>query len=176
MSSESVRSLLARTIRDSPDFPTPGVTFKDFTPLLADAQAFRTVVKDIADRYAGRVDVVAGIEARGFIIGAAVAYELGAGFVPIRKAGKLPGDTHRESYSLEYGTAEIEMQTDALAPGVRVLVLDDVLATGGTAAAACALIERAGEQVVAVEAILELSFLHGRRALPGREIHSLLAV
>src|SRR6476661_9468477 len=129
MSKGSVTELVLSRIRDIPDFPQPGVLFKDFTPLLADGEAFAAVVHDVAGRYAGQVDVVVGIEARGFIIGAAVAYELGLGIVPVRKAGKLPGETLKESYALEYGTAEIEVHTDAFEPGQRVLVIDDVLAT-----------------------------------------------
>jgi adenine phosphoribosyltransferase len=134
------------------------------------------VVRDVAQRYAGQVDVVAGIEARGFIIGAAVAYELGIGFVPVRKAGKLPARTHRAEYALEYGSAAIEVHTDAVAPGQRVLVLDDVLATGGTAEATCELLERTGAEVAAFEAVIELEFLRGRDRLAGRRVHTMLAV
>jgi len=152
------------------------VTFKDFTPLLSDGPALRAVVKDIARRYAGRVDVVVGIEARGFIFGAAVAYELGIGFVPVRKAGKLPGETHTETYDLEYGSAVIEIHTDALAQGSRTLVIDDILATGGTAAATCELIERAGAKVEAVEVLVELGFLSGRTKLAGRTVHAMVSV
>lgn len=171
-----VAALVASRIADVPDFPKPGVMFKDFTPLLADGHAFGTVVRYLAQRHRGSVDVVAGIEARGFILAAAVALELGLGMVPIRKAGKLPGDIVTESYSLEYGTAEIEVQTEAFTPGQRVLMLDDVLATGGTAAAACTLVERCGASVECVDVILELSFLGGRAVLPGRRVHALLTV
>jgi len=163
-------------LRDIPDFPKPGVVFKDFTPLIADGPAMKTLVMDIAGRYAGRVDVVVGIEARGFILGAAVAYELGLGMVPIRKAGKLPGQTLKESYSLEYGHAEIEVHTDAFEPGQRVLIIDDVLATGGTAEATAALVERAGAHVTAIEVVLELAFLGGRRRLGGRDVNAILTV
>ena len=168
--------VVASRLRDIPDFPVPGVTFKDITPLLSDGPALRAVVQDIARRYAGRVDVVVGIEARGFILGAAVAYELGIGFVPVRKAGKLPGETHRAEYQLEYGSAVIEVQTDAFSQGTRTLVMDDVLATGGTAEATCELIERAGASVEAVEVLLELVFLGGRSKLEGRTVHAMVSL
>jgi len=171
-----IAEVVASRLRDIPDFPVPGVTFKDLTPLLSDGPAFRAVVQEISRRYAGRVDVVVGIEARGFIFGAAVAYELGLGFVPVRKAGKLPGSTHSATYDLEYGSAVIEIHTDAFAHGTRTLVIDDVLATGGTAAAACELIERAGASVEAVEVLLELGFLNGRSKLEGRTVHAILSV
>ncbi|MDC5695687.1 adenine phosphoribosyltransferase [Intrasporangium calvum] len=171
-----VAEIVRTHLRDIPDFPKPGVVFKDFTPLIADGPAMRTLVLDIARRYAGRVDVVVGIEARGFILGAAVAYELGLGMVPIRKAGKLPGQTLKESYALEYGHAEIEVHTDAFEPGQRVLVIDDVLATGGTAEATAALVERAGAEVTAIEVVLELSFLGGRERLGDRDVNAILTV
>ena len=171
-----IAELVASRLRDVPDFPVPGVTFKDFTPLLSDGRAFRAVVQDISSRYSGQVDVVVGIEARGFILGAAVAYELGVGFVPVRKAGKLPRETHSAEYDLEYGSAVIELHTDAFAVGARVLVMDDVLATGGTAAATCELIERTGATVEAVEVVLELGFLHGRSKLAGRTVHAILSL
>lgn len=171
-----IGEVVASRLRDIPDFPIPGVTFKDFTPLLSDGPALRAVVQDIAERYAGRVDVVVGIEARGFIFGAAVAYELGIGFVPVRKAGKLPGSIHSQTYDLEYGSAVIEIHTDAFAPGARALVIDDILATGGTAAATCELIERAGASVEAVEVLVELGFLGGRGKLGGRTLHAMLSV
>ena len=171
-----IAEVVASRLRDIPDFPVPGVTFKDFTPLLSDGPAFRAVVQDISRRYSGEVDVVVGIEARGFILGAAVAYELGIGFVPVRKAGKLPGETHSAEYQLEYGSAVIELHTDAFTAGERVLVMDDVLATGGTAEATCELIERAGATVAAVEVVLELGFLNGRSKLPGRTVHAMLSV
>lgn len=172
----SVAEVVAGKLRDIPDFPQPGVVFKDYTPLIADGAALAAVVRDIAERYRGRVDVVVGIEARGFILGAAVAYELGLGMVPVRKAGKLPGETILESYTLEYGTAEIEVHSDAFTPGQRVLVIDDVLATGGTAAATCQLVERAGAVVAGVDVILELAFLHGRDKLGDRPVHAILSV
>jgi len=171
-----IADVIASRLRDIPDFPIPGVVFKDFTLLLSDGPALRAMVQDIAGRYAGRVDVIVGIEARGFILGAAVAYELGVGFVPVRKAGKLPGLTHLAEYQLEYGSAAIEIHIDALVAGARVLVMDDVLATGGTADAACALVERAGATVEAVEVVLELGFLHGRHKLAGRTVHAMLTV
>lgn len=168
--------LVASKLRDIPDFPQPGIVFKDFTPLLADGVAFKALVDDIAGRYRGEVDVLVGIEARGFILAAAVAYELGLGMVPVRKAGKLPGATLKESYALEYGTAEIEVHTDAFEPGQRVLVLDDVLATGGTAEACAQLVERAGASVAAIEVVLELGFLDGRSRLTGHVVHAILTV
>ena len=171
-----IAALVASRLRDIPDFPKPGILFKDFTPLFADGPAFGTLVRDIAGRYVGDVDVIVGIEARGFILGAAVAHELGLGMVPVRKAGKLPGDTIKESYALEYGTAEIEVHTDAFEPGQRVLVLDDVLATGGTAEATIQLVERAGARVAAVEVVLELAFLKGRERLAGRPVNAILTI
>lgn len=174
MSDAQLRQLVLEHLRDIPDFPKPGVLFKDFTPLLADGDALRAVADHVAQRYAGRVDAVVGIEARGFILGAATAHALGVGFVPVRKAGKLPGRTHRAEYTLEYGTAVLELHVDAFVEGHRVLIMDDVLATGGTAAATCDLVERAGGQVIALDFVLELGFLHGRDALPGREVHSIL--
>ncbi|GAA2166141.1 adenine phosphoribosyltransferase [Humibacillus xanthopallidus] len=169
-------ALVASRLRDIPDFPQPGIVFKDFTPLLADGAAFEALVSDIAQRYRGQVDVLVGIEARGFILAAAVAYELGLGMVPVRKAGKLPGETLKESYALEYGTAEIEVHTDAFEPGQRVLVLDDVLATGGTAEACAQLVERAGASVAAIEVVLELGFLDGRSRLAGHVVNAILTV
>ncbi|MEP6855963.1 MAG: adenine phosphoribosyltransferase [Pedococcus sp.] len=168
--------LIASRLRDVPDFPSPGVVFKDVTPLLADADAFGSVVRDMADRRRGSIDLVVGIEARGFIFGAALALELGIGFVPVRKAGKLPGRTFGVSYDLEYGSARIEVHEDSFVGGERVLVVDDVLATGGTAQAACQLLEDAGATVVAFEAPIELEFLCGRKRLEGREVHTSLVV
>lgn len=173
--SPTAQLILAR-LREIPDFPEPGVLFRDFTPLLADGQALRAVVDDIAERYRGKVDAVVGIEARGFILATAVAYALGTGFVPVRKEGKLPHDVHAVSYSLEYGQATIEMHADALDGTPRVLVMDDVLATGGTAAAACELVKRAGGQVVAVEVVIEIAGLNGRDALPGRPVSAMLTL
>jgi adenine phosphoribosyltransferase len=160
--------LLERLIRDVPDFPKPGVLFKDISPLLADHEGLTAVVAGLAE--AGRtgpgVDKVVGIEARGFILAAPVALQLGAGFVPVRKAGKLPGPTHRVGYALEYGDAVLEIHRDAVSPGERVLVIDDVLATGGTVAAACNLVEACGGEVAGVAVLMELAFLGGRAVLP----------
>jgi adenine phosphoribosyltransferase len=168
--------LISSRLRDIPDFPQPGVVFKDITPLLADGAAFSAVVRDIAERRRGSIDLVVGIEARGFIFGAAVAHELGIGFVPVRKAGKLPGRTHSVSYDLEYGSASIEIHEDSFVGGERVLLVDDVLATGGTAAAAWELLESANAQVVGFEALVELDFLHGRERLAGRDVHTSVVV
>lgn len=171
-----ISEIVATRLRDIPDFPVAGVTFKDFTPLLSDGPALRAVVQDISGRYAGQVDVIVGIEARGLILGAAVAYELGIGFVPVRKAGKLPGQTHSAEYDLEYGSAIIEVHADAFAGSKKALIMDDVLATGGTARAACELVESAGASVEAVEVVLELCFLNGRSKLAGRVVHAMLSV
>ncbi len=172
----TLQDLVASRLRDIPDFPQPGVVFKDITPLLADGEAFGAVVRDMAARHRGDVGVVAGIEARGFIFGAALAHELGTGFVPVRKAGKLPGRTRGVSYDLEYGSASIEIREDSFVGGERVLVVDDVLATGGTAAATCELLEGAGATVVAVEALIELAFLDGRSRLPGRAVNATIVL
>jgi len=167
--------LITTLIRDIPDYPQPGVVFKDITPLLADGQAFGAVVDALAAVY-GPVDKVAGIEARGFILAAPVAWRLGAGFVPIRKKGKLPGATFAQDYELEYGTATIEVLTDAFEPADRVLVIDDVLATGGTARATADLVRRAGAQVAGIAVLLELSFLHGRAQLADLPVSALLTI
>ncbi|KGN33332.1 adenine phosphoribosyltransferase [Knoellia sinensis KCTC 19936] len=171
--------LVASRLRDVADFPKQGVVFKDITPLLGDGHAFREVIRGLAARHTGspsRIDAVAGVEARGFIIGAALALELGVGFVPVRKAGKLPGDTVQRSYDLEYGTATIEVHSDAVADGDRVLLVDDVLATGGTAIAAWDLLTSCGAEVVGFETIVELAFLGGRVALGDRPVHALHVV
>ena len=158
---------LANHLRDVPDFPQPGVVFKDLTPLLADVDAFRYAVDAIADHAAGlTVDKVVGIEARGFIFAAAVAYRLGAGFVPVRKPGKLPWKTVGETYQLEYGTDALEIHDDAIEPGDAVYVVDDVLATGGTAAATCRLVEHLGGDIAGLAFVVELGFLGGRAKLP----------
>lgn len=171
---ESLAGDVAAALRSIPDFPEAGVVFKDFTPVLLDAPLRTRVVRDVVDRHRGAVDVVVGIEARGFIIGAVVAHELGVGFALVRKEGKLPGATHSVSYDLEYGSATIEVHEDAIQPGQRVLVVDDVLATGGTAAATCDLVERCGGSVAGVEVVLELSFLDGRSRLGGYPVTALL--
>ena len=161
-------------IRDVPDFPRPGIVFKDITPLLADDEGFRTTVDSIADAFEGeQVDRVVGIEARGFILAAPVAYRFGAGFVPMRKAGKLPWLTEDEGYQLEYGTDRLEVHRDSVAAGDRVLIVDDVLATGGTASAAVRLVEKLGATVVGLGFVIELGFLGGRQAL-GRDLVSLI--
>jgi adenine phosphoribosyltransferase len=172
----TVAEQVTARLRDIPDFPSPGIVFKDVTPLLADGETFGAVVRDMAERRRGSVDIVVGIEARGFIFGAALAHELGIGFVPVRKAGKLPGRTLDVSYDLEYGSATIEVLEDSFVGGERVLVVDDVLATGGTAAATCELLEQAGAEVVAFEALVELAFLHGRDRLSGRDVHTVVVV
>jgi adenine phosphoribosyltransferase len=168
-------SWLKDHIRDIPDFPKPGVVFKDITPLLADVDAFRFAVDAVADHFAGsEVHKVLGVEARGFIIAAPVAYRFGAGFVPVRKAGKLPHEIEREEYELEYGTDLLEIHRDAVSPGENVLIVDDVLATGGTASATVRLVERLGANVLGLGFVIELAFLHGRDKLPGRDLVSLL--
>ncbi len=162
-------------MRDVADFPRPGILFKDITPLLGHAEAFRHAVDTIAGHFAGhRVDKVLGVEARGFIVAAPVAYRFGAGFVPVRKPGKLPWDTEAESYELEYGTDRLEMHRDAVAGGDRVLVVDDVIATGGTAHAAIRLVEKLGASVVGLAFVIELAFLRGRDKLEGYEAMSLI--
>lgn len=172
---EDVAELLSRLIRDIHDYPQPGVVFKDITPLLADAAGFAATIKALASGHDG-IDKVAGIEARGFILAAPVACQLGVGFVPVRKLGKLPGPTHAETYQLEYGTATVEVHVDAFAPGDRVLMIDDVLATGGTAAATAELIRRSGAEVVSLGVLIELGFLGGRASLPGLDIRALLGL
>jgi adenine phosphoribosyltransferase len=167
--------MLEGLIRDIPDFPKPGVMFKDITPLLADATAFRATVDGLSDAFAGEeVDRVLGVEARGFIIAAPVAYHFGAGFVPVRKAGKLPWQIEREEYELEYGTDLLEVHRDAVRPGERVLIIDDVLATGGTAAATARLVEKLGGEVIGFGFVIELLFLGGRAQLGSAPVHSLV--
>ena len=162
-------------IRDVPDFPQPGILFKDITPVLADPALFRDVIDYFAETYSSaEVDVVVGIESRGFIFGAPLALELGAAFVPIRKPGKLPYEKVRIDYALEYGNDSLEAHRDAVAHGQRVLVVDDVLATGGTASAATRLVKQLGGDVVGVCFLVELGFLNGRQKLDSVEVHSLL--
>ena len=166
---------LKEHIRDIPDFPKSGVVFKDITPLLADSEAFTAVVDELSERFEGRpVDKVLGIEARGFIIAAPIAYRLGAGFVPVRKAGKLPWDIEKEEYALEYGTDRLEIHRDAVQPGERALLIDDVMATGGTAAATVRLVEKLGGEIVGLGFVIELAFLGGRAKLEGLDAVSLL--
>jgi adenine phosphoribosyltransferase len=174
-------AMLDRLVRDVPDFPRAGVLFKDITPLLADHDAFTAVVQALAA--AGRddggnvvVDKVVGMEARGFILAAPVALALGVGFVPVRKAGKLPGETHAVSYALEYGDATLEVSADGIEHGDRVLLVDDVLATGGTADATRQLVERCGGTVHSLAVLMELSFLQGRAAIGDIALHSLRSV
>jgi len=166
---------LGKYIRDIPDFPKPGIVFKDITPLLADAQAFRAMVEALAAPFRGKADVVLGIESRGFIIGAAAAYALGTGLAVVRKPGKLPWHTHRASYDLEYGSDTLEIHRDAIGAGHRVLLVDDLLATGGTASAAIDLVQRCGGRVVACAFVVELAFLAGRERIAPNEVHALLA-
>jgi adenine phosphoribosyltransferase len=162
-------------IRDIPDFPKPGITFKDITPMLGHPEAFRAVVDRLAEAFAGRsIHAVAAAEARGFIFGAPLALALGAGFVPIRKPGKLPYATIALEYQLEYGSDRLEVHTDALGPDRRVLLLDDVLATGGTMRACCDLVRQTGAEVVACAFVIELSFLQGRARLAPYEVFSLI--
>ena len=159
-------------IRTIPDFPHEGIMFRDVTTLLADPRGFRLAVDHLLHPYAGqRIDVIAALEARGFILGGAVAHQLGAGFVPVRKAGKLPGKTLSESYELEYGSAVMEVHDDAIAPGTRVLIVDDLLATGGTAAAGIALMERLGADIVGCAFVIDLPDLGGRTKLEGLGYH-----
>ena len=159
-----------------PDFPEPGILFRDLTPTLADAEALRAVTDELVGAFAGRFDLVAGIEARGFLLAAAAAYASGTGVVTVRKAGKLPPETLTEHYELEYGRASLEVRAGQLAAGTRVLVLDDVLATGGTVDATCTLLERAGAHVTGVGVVLELDGLGGRARLAGREVTAIRTV
>lgn len=168
---------LAEFIRDVPDFPIAGILFKDITPLLQAPEAFRYAVDLLALKYVGeQIDQVVAIESRGFIFGAPLAYKLGSGFVPIRKLGKLPAETTTIEYNLEYGTNTLEMHADAIRPGQRVLLVDDLLATGGSAKAAIDLIERLGGIVVSVAFVIELEFLEGIKKLTGYDVYSILKV
>lgn len=160
-------------IRDVPDFPKPGILFKDITPALQDAAVFRDMIDLLADRYDGQgLASVVGIDARGFILGGALADRLGLGFVPIRKKGKLPADAFEASYALEYGEATIEVHKDAVSPGEKVVLVDDLLATGGTAAAALGLLDELGADVVETAFLIELSFLNGRSVLGDRPVYA----
>ena len=162
-------------IRNVPDFPKPGIQFKDITPVLADARLFSGAIELLTERFApGTVDAVVGIDARGFIFAAAAAVKLRAGFVPVRKKGKLPYQTHEQDYALEYGHATVAIHVDALKPGARVLLIDDLLATGGTAAAAAQLVRQLGANILEIGFLIELSFLHGREKLPGFPVRSLV--
>lgn len=175
-----VGALIASRLLDVPDFPTQGVVFKDISPLLADPAAFAAVVDALAEHWAGRFDTVVGVEARGFLLAAPLAHRCGVALVPVRKPGKLPRATHEVAYDLEYGNNVLQVHRDAFAPGERVLVVDDVLATGGTAAAAVSLVVAAGATPVGLAVLLELAFLGGRAAVtaahPGLDAHALLTV
>ena len=174
MGAEAVERLRA-AVRDVPDFPKKGIVFKDITPVLSDPGLFRASIDLFLERCRGReVDKIGGIDARGFVFGSAVAYELGVGFVPIRKRGKLPYRTEIAKYELEYGEAEMEMHTDAVTPGERVVLVDDLLATGGTSAAAAVLIRKAGGQLLEAQFLIELEFLEGRKRLEPTRVTSFL--
>jgi adenine phosphoribosyltransferase len=162
-------------IRNVPDFPKAGIQFKDITPVLADARLFAGTIDLLTEKFApGSVDAVVGIDARGFIFAAAAAFKLRAGFVPVRKKGKLPHTTHEEDYALEYGSATVAMHIDALKPGARVLLIDDLLATGGTAAAATALVKKLGADILEISFLIELKFLNGREKLKGVPVRSII--
>jgi adenine phosphoribosyltransferase len=166
---------IERAIRNVADFPKPGIQFKDITPVLADAKLFSGCIDLLIDGFKpGQVDAVVGIDARGFIFASAAALRLQAGFVPVRKKGKLPFTTHEQEYDLEYGTSSIAMHTDALKPGSRVLLIDDLLATGGTAAAAASLVQKLGAQILEVSFLIELKFLNGRDRLKGQKVRSIV--
>ena len=166
---------IERAIRNVPDFPKPGIQFKDITPALADARLFSGCIDLLIDGFKpGQVDAVVGIDARGFIFAAAAAVKLQAGFVPVRKKGKLPYKTHEQEYDLEYGTNSIAMHIDALKPGSRVLLIDDLLATGGTAAAAASLVQKLGAQILEISFLIELKFLNGRDRLKGHKVRSVV--
>ncbi|MGC8777077.1 MAG: adenine phosphoribosyltransferase [Candidatus Caldatribacteriaceae bacterium] len=166
---------LASYIRNIPDFPRPGIQFKDITTLLKDKRAFREAIDRLVDLFRDRdVELVVGIEARGFIIGAPLAYHLGCGFVPVRKKGKLPAETLAKTYQLEYGSATLEIHRDAIRPGQRVLIIDDLLATGGTTRAVCEMVEELGGNIVAVGFVIELEALKGRAKLSPHPVYSLV--
>lgn len=172
MTSTDVRAL----IREIPDFPIPGILFRDITPLLKDSDGFRATIDLFVDKYRdARIDYVIGIEARGYMIGAPLAYALRAGFVPVRKPGKLPGNKHTEEYSLEYGTNSLEIHDDAVGAGQRVVVIDDLLATGGTMAATLRLLARLGAEIAGVAVLIELAALNGRAALPNVAVTSFIS-
>ena len=170
MSLEQIKSL----IRDVPDFPQPGILFRDITPMLANGEALHTAASLLASPF-DSIDLVVAIESRGFILGAPVALELGAGLVPVRKPGKLPYKTITESYALEYGTNTLEMHIDAIQPGQRVLIVDDLLATGGTVGAAIKLVEELGGEIAGISVLAELTFLHGRETVRPHGVHSLIS-
>ena len=167
---------IKKTIRDVPDFPKEGILFKDITPVLKDPACFRFIIDAMALEFqkAGKIDYVVGIESRGFIMSPVLAYKLNAGFVPVRKKGKLPHLTEQESYTLEYGEAILEIHRDAISPGSRVIIIDDLLATGGTALAAARLVEKLGGKVIRMAFLVELLFLHGKTKLSGYDLYSLI--
>lgn len=167
---------LEELLRDVPDFPKPGILFKDISPLLASPEGMREATRQLAALDFGKVDKVAGIESRGFLFGTPLAMELGIGFVPVRKPGKLPWKTRSVEYELEYGTDTVEIHEDAVAPGERVLIVDDLLATGGTMAASCALVEAIGGEVAGCAVLVELAFLPGREKLANRQIGALISI
>jgi adenine phosphoribosyltransferase len=176
MSPDPAHEWLKEFIRDIPDFPKKGVVFKDITPLLADKKAFSYTIDAIAHHFdRDEIDKVLGIEARGFMVAAPLAYRFTAGLIPVRKKGKLPWDVESEEYELEYGTDHLEVHRDGIAPGERILIVDDVLATGGTARATARLTERCGGKVAGIAMIMELSFLKGREAISGYELFSLIS-
>ena len=172
-SDKELEEKIKEKVRSIPDYPKKGVLFRDITPLLRDEPIFRACIDAIAEHFKGRVDAVAGVESRGFIIGSAVAYKLGKGFIPIRKEGKLPYEKVKKTYSLEYGEETIEIHKDALAKGERILLVDDLLATGGTAKASCELIESLGGKIAGIAFIIELTDLHGRDKLSDKEVFTL---
>lgn len=166
---------LAKMIRDVPDFPKKGIIFKDITTLIKDSEGFREAVDVLADHYTGQeIDLVAAVEARGYIFGAPIAYKLGAGFIAVRKAGKLPAETVVEEYELEYGTDSVEMHRDAIEPGQKILIVDDLIATGGSAAATARLVETLGGEVVGIAFLIELRFLHGVEKLKEYDVFTVI--
>ena len=174
--SESISDLLDRLCEIVPDYPQPGISFKDITPVFADASGLRRMVDALIAPFEGQFDIVAGLEARGFVLAAAAAYASGKGMLTIRKAGKLPREVYRDEYTLEYGTGCLEVHKDEIAPGTRVLILDDVLATGGTVSSSVRLLEQTGAKIAGVGVVLELDGLNGRDKLPGQEVVSLQVV
>ncbi len=166
---------ISAAIRTISDFPKPGISFKDITPVLADGRLFEATIDHLVNGFKpGSIDTVVGIDARGFIFAAAAALKLGCGFVPVRKKGKLPYETYEQSYDLEYGSNTIAIHTDAVKPGSRVILIDDVLATGGTAAAAATLLQKTGAQILEIAFVIELGFLNGRRLLEGQNVRSVV--
>lgn len=169
------RAAWSQLIRDVPDFPQPGVLFKDITTLIKNGEAFQQIIGSLVEHYRGRhIDRVVGVESRGFIFACPLAYELGAGFVPVRKPGKLPAEVIRTKYQLEYGSNILEVHQDAIEPGQKVLIVDDVLATGGSALATVTLVEQLGGEVIGIAVVAELSFLRGRDRLQAYDLHALL--